>query len=1041
MDKTNLSILLIEDDSGYARLLREVLAHLTVFQIELTQAETLNQGLQYLAENQVDLVLSDLTLPDSWGLEVLARLSQHVLSIPIIALIDLDKETLAVEVLQAGAQDYLLKEQVSGDVLARAIRYAIKQQQLRWDLQTKMNSLLRSESRLQAMIEHNADGIVIVDKAGLIRFVNLAAEQIFGRKADALLGAPFGFPLVIGEKTELDILRNPSERVVAEMRVGETDWEGQAAFLASLRDVTERKRIEEQFRLVVEASPYAIILVGEKGLMHLVNSQAEVLFGYSRQEMLGQSVELLVPDVFHTVHIRERESFMSTPVARPMGRGRNLFGRHKGGKLIPVEIGLSSVTTPEGVFVLASVVDITERKRAEAEIMRRNRELALLNQVIAASAANQAPEVILEIACRELALTFDLPQATALLFNEERTTITVVAEYRLESQPAALGAAVPVTVNSSFYQLLQFNVPLVLTGVQSDARLAPLHKLLGRNGVTSLLLLPLRVQGQVIGNLSLEATAQRYFAPEEVNLAWSVADQVGGALAHARLNQLHQRLSTVVEQAAESVMITDTDGVIVYVNPAFEHISGYTQAEVVGQTPRLLKGGQQSFELYQELWAMISAGEVWRGRFINKNRDGELYIEDATISPVRNESGTIVNYVSVQRDVSRELQLEEQYRQAQKMEAVGRLAGGVAHDFNNMLVIINGYCEILLRRHLNNNDTIRKFVEEIHQAGERAAGLTRQLLAFSRKQLLQPEIIDLNEIIIELEKMLLRLIGEDIELITQLRPGLGQIKADPGQIEQIVMNLVINARDAMPNGGILIIETANVELDETYTRQHADVTPGPHVMLAVSDNGVGMDAATQAHIFEPFFTTKGMGQGTGLGLATVFGIVKQSGGDIWVYSEPGQGTAFKIYLPRVDEPVPALEIQPAPAELPGGPETILLVEDETSVRVLARRILEMNGYTVLDAKNGSEALQLCAQETGPIHMLVTDVVMPGGLNGRELAERLQLLRPGLKTLYISGYTDDAIVHHGVLGSEMHFMQKPFSPRALAQKVRQILDLS
>lgn len=1039
MDKTNLSILLIEDDPGDALLLQETLTGVTSFQVNLIHVKYLSQGLEYLAEKQIDLVLLDLTLPDCWGLEGLARLGQPALSIPIIVLTGLDKETWAVEALQAGAQDYLVKGQMTADLLSRAIRYAIERQRLRWDLQTQMNSLLRSESRLQAMIEHNADGMVVIDSAGLIRFVNLAAEHIFGRRADALLNAPFGFPLVVGEKTELDILRNPGERVVAEMRVGETDWEGQAAFLSSLRDITERKRIEEQFRLVVEASPYAIILVGAMGLIHLVNSQAEVLFGYPRHEMVGQNVEMLVPDVFHGVHAREREAFLSRPTTRAMGRGRNLFGRRKDGSLVPVEIGLSAVTTAEGIFVLASVVDITERKRAEAEIIRRNRELALLNQVIAASVADQAPETILEIACRELTLTFGLPQATALLFNEEKTMITVVAEYRTEHQPTALGTAVPVTINSSFHHLLQFNVPLVLTGVQSDVRLAPLHELLGRNGVTSLLLLPLRVHGRVVGNISLEATELRYFAPEEVSLAWSVADQVGGALAHARLNQLHQRLSTVVEQAAESVMITDTNGIIVYVNPAFERISGYTQAEIVGRNPRLLKSDQQNPEIYQDLWATISAGGVWRGRFVNKSRNGSLYVEDATITPVRNESGVIVNYVSVQRDVTRELELEDQYRQAQKMEAVGRLAGGVAHDFNNMLVIINGYSEILLRRHVAAHDPIRKYIEEIHQAGERAAGLTRQLLAFSRKQLLQPELLDINEIITELEKMLLRLIGEDIELITQLRPGLGQIKADPGQMEQIVMNLVINARDAMPNGGTLIIETANVELDETYTRQHVEVTPGSYVMLAVSDNGVGMDAATQAHIFEPFFTTKGVGQGTGLGLATVFGIVKQSGGAIWVYSELGQGTAFKIYLPRVDEPVSVPEIQPAPVELSGGPETILLVEDEASVRVLARRILEMNGYTVLDASNGNEALQLCAQETGPIHMLVTDVVMPGGLNGRELAERLQSLRPGLKTLYMSGYTDDAIVHHGVLGSEMHFMQKPFSPRALAQKVRQILD--
>jgi signal transduction histidine kinase len=426
---------------------------------------------------------------------------------------------------------------------------------------------------------------------------------------------------------------------------------------------------------------------------------------------------------------------------------------------------------------------------------------------------------------------------------------------------------------------------------------------------------------------------------------------------------------------------------------------------------------------------------------VSKKKDGTFYTEEATITPVRDESGAIVNYVSVQRDITRELQLEEQFYQVQKMEAVGRLAGGVAHDFNNILVVITGYSELLLQRHLHDDDPIRKYVEEIKKAGERASGLTQQLLAFSRKQVLQPEVVDLNDLIANMERMLQRLIGEDIDLVVRQKTGLGRVKADPGQLEQIIMNLAVNARDAMPQGGKLTFETANIELDETYTRQHMGMQPGRYVMVAVSDTGVGMDAATQARIFEPFFTTKAAGQGTGLGLATVYGIVKQSGGDVWVYSELGCGTTFKIYLPRVDELGSTVKPEPFISDLPIGTETVLLVEDEEAVRGLARQVLEMSGYTMLEASHGGEALLLAEQQQDAIDLLITDVVMPGGMNGQELAERLKSLRPGIKVLFISGYTDEALVHHGVLEPGLFLLQKPFAPNVLVRKVREVLDTS
>lgn len=378
--------------------------------------------------------------------------------------------------------------------------------------------------------------------------------------------------------------------------------------------------------------------------------------------------------------------------------------------------------------------------------------------------------------------------------------------------------------------------------------------------------------------------------------------------------------------------------------------------------------------------------------------------------------------------------------QAQKMEAVGRLAGGVAHDFNNLLTIISGSCHFLLTS-LDRTGPLRKEVEEIKRAGSRAATLTSQLLALSRRQVLTLKELNLNDVIRNIEGLLQRLIGEDIDLVTVLDPDLGVVKADPGQIEQIMMNLIANARDAMPSGGRLSIETANVELDETYAHQHAIARPGPYAMLAVSDSGLGMDKETQGRIFEPFFTTKDQGKGTGLGLAMVYGSVRQNGGNIFVYSEPGQGTTFKIYLPRVQEQVDAASV-PAPAsvELPRGTETVLVVEDEPGVRAIILRTLREQGYTVLEARHGLEALHLGTQPLAKIHLLLTDVVMPQ-VSGREVAENLTRIHPEIRVLYMSGYTDDAVVRYGILAEGTDFLQKPFTPSTLAHKVREVLDVT
>jgi two-component system cell cycle sensor histidine kinase/response regulator CckA len=746
------------------------------------------------------------------------------------------------------------------------------------------------------------------------------------------------------------------------------------------------------FRVVAETATDAIVTIDEQSTILFVNNAAERIFGYSVSEMMHQPLTMLMPRYLQEAHRAAVGQYLQTGEKHVSWKALKLTGLHRSGAEFPLEVSLGEHVRGKKHIFTGIIRDISERRHSEA-LLRQSQEKY-------ASMVHSSPDAI---------TLRSLPDRRYLEVNEGFMRLTgYTAEEVLGKTPDELDLWVEKHPHQTTLQLVETQGQV--RGEEFRFRTKTSEIRYGRVSAARV-----TINGQdCMLSVTHDITDRKH--------------------AEEQLQKSETNFRSLVHDAPYGIFRVALDGQLLHVNPALVAMLGYHSEEDllrcnmekdIYRDPlahRLVKenGHKQDFRAVEADW---------------RKKDGDIITVRMTGRPVLDKHNSLAYFEVFAEDITERRVLERQLLQAQKMEAIGRLAGGIAHDFNNLLSVILGHTDIL-EQQAGTNVRLLKSVEATRNAAERAAALTMQLLAFSRKQVVEPAVIDLNKSVMEIQKMLHRVIGEDIELAIRLQPDLGYVKADPGQLGQVLMNLAVNSRDAMPTGGKLAIETANVEVDDTYVRQHLGARPGSFVMLAVSDTGVGMDSEVLSHIFEPFFTTKDPGKGTGLGLSMVYGIVKQNNGYIMAYSEPGRGTTFKIYLPRTAETLaPLLKSE---KEIPGGSETILVVEDEVALRELTCVLLQDAGYTVLEASEVEDAISTAKDSHRKIDLLLTDVVMPR-LDGRELANQLLALRPDMKVLFMSGYTDDVIVHREGLTKGAKLVQKPFTKATLLLKVRESLE--
>lgn len=748
------------------------------------------------------------------------------------------------------------------------------------------------------------------------------------------------------------------------------------------RNLTAQKRAEERLRVFLDQATDAFFLHDSSGLILDVNHRACEMLGYTREELIGMNPLMFAPNLNPPA---------ATDLAHRLKAGESIIvesqHRRKDGSIYPVELRMRAVWEGGQQFHVSLVQDITERKQAQAS-------LTLFRSLI-----DQSNDFI-EIIDPETGCFLDVNESACLAHGYTRSEFLALTLSEID----------PMIATIPWKALL------------AQMRQKPLN--------TSE-----RLHRRKDGTLFPVEVTTNYIVLDREYIVGIARDITARKRTEQALIESHNLVNAIIEGTTDMTFAKDRAGRYLMINSTGARLLGKDVAEIIGHDDRSLFSPEVAAELTERDQIVLATGESQT--FEKTSTSGLARTLLTTKAVYRDSNGNINGIVGISRDITELKRLEEQFRQAQKMEAVGRLAGGVAHDFNNLLTVINGYSQLVFNR-LPPDDPNRPRLAEIQKAGERAANLTRQLLAFSRKQMLQPRVVNLNTLLAELLKLLQRLIGEDIELALAPADDLGWTKIDPGQFEQAIVNLAVNARDAMPHGGNLTIMTQNTELDAVYAEHYPEVQAGTYVCVTVSDTGLGMAEMTKARIFEPFFTTKEVGKGTGLGLAMVYGFVKQSGGHIDVFSELGSGTTFNLYLPRTEEPGAVLKPAFDLREIPKGTETILLVEDEEAVRNLIRSVLQAGGYTILEAHNGQQAIDLLGRYRGPLHLLITDLVMPR-ISGRQLADHLIMLRPHARVLFISGYTEEAVTHHKVRELNVAFFQKPFDPISLGYKVRELLD--
>ena len=918
------------------------------------------------------------------------------------------------------------------------------------------DALRASEQRFRQLVEHSSDVITLLGRDGTVLYASQSSQPVLGYGATENVGRSvfeFIHPDDRPSALELfgELMQEPSHHVKTELRalhkdgswrrleaigVNRLDDPAIGAVVVTYRDITERQRIEQDLRETLsllsatfDSTADGILVVGLTGRILSFNRKfAElwripdsVLESRDRDQVLAFVLEQLAdPEGFQN---KIRELY-----ARPDASSFDVL-KFKDGRIYE-RLSQPQRIAGKSIGRVWSFRDVTETRRAEQV------QLATYRISEAAHAARNLQELYAAIhgIVGELMPAKNFYIALYDPATELLTFPYFVDEVDTDFPAKRLGKGLTEYV-------LRTGQPLLVTPeVQAELERRGEVELIGAPSI-DWVGVPLKIGDRTIGVLVAQTYAPGVrYGETEKHILQFVSTQVAMAIERKRTEeQLHdseRKYRLLFETNPEPMWVYDFETLqILAVNEAAIARYGYSEREFLSLTLRDLRYPEDQASLDQELSRRTPEGGV-EVSARHHTKDGKPFEVDLVARPLE-FAGRRARLV-LAHDVTAQRQLEEQLRQSQKMEAVGQLAGGIAHDFNNLLTAILGSTQLLLNS-TPEGDPRREDAEEIRNAGLRAAELTRQLLAFSRRQVLAPKMLELNAVVTNMERMLQRLLGEDVELVTSLAAATGAVSADPGQLEQVLLNLAVNARDAMPGGGRLSIATSRITVDEEHIERRHRLPAGDYACLAVTDTGVGMDEATQAHLFEPFFTTKEVGKGTGLGLATVYGIVKQSGGYIWIYSEPGRGTTVKVYLPRVRDAGDAPRASaPVATEVLGGDETVLLVEDAAPVRTLARRSLEVRGYRVLDAADGPTALELSARHGGRIDILVTDVVMPG-MSGRELAQRLAPERPGMKVLYTSGYTDDTMVRQGVLTAGVAFLQKPFVPDTLARKVREVLD--